>query len=489
MTCWDFYKTELTRFLSGILDYFPGIMIVLTMIMIIICFFGMEGKITQKTFFPLIGFLVVSIGSNLMIITYELYKFRNIWDEPYVEGILAVSELSIPNNFLRILYYICIVLTGMLTFETKRISKSILTFVLTLIFTTYLMVETMYSITFFFDDPREEIHRVMMTEGFLGSRISFALEITTTAINIIILLAVYFGMVKKQRTMYVKWKYRIFFAIWAALMFVLLVIPFRPSLSDSEYEKCIRYELGVIMPVLGLVIPFLLITIISRRYVVERTQVQEDYISAELDYLNQYKRDQNEIRDFRHEIMSNLASLSAMYTDKNYDEAGEHLKALLGNVRAMSPKFVTGDEMLDCILGMKSSKMEEEGIEFTVDGILDGGLGMKPVDVCSIFANAIDNAIEACEKLPGGRWIKLSMKRTDKFFSIVLSNSVYKKEDIRFTAILFGDGERVTTKKDRDHHGFGTQNMKATITKYDGIMKINNGDKEFVLSIVIPRAA
>jgi sensor histidine kinase regulating citrate/malate metabolism len=272
-------------------------------------------------------------------------------------------------------------------------------------------------------------------------------------------------------------------------MFVLLIIPFRPSLSDSEYEKCIRYELGVIMPVLGLVIPFLLITIISRRYVVERTQVQEDYISAELDYLNQYKRDQNEIRDFRHEIMSNLASLSAMYTDENYDEAGEHLKALLGNVRAMSPKFVTGDEMLDCILGMKSSKMEEEGIEFTVDGILDGGLGMKPVDVCSIFANAIDNAIEACEKLPGGRWIKLSMKRTDKFFSIVLSNSVYKKEDIRFTAILFGDGERVTTKKDRDHHGFGTQNMKATITKYDGIMKINNSDKEFTLSIVIPRAA
>ena len=109
-------------------------------------------------------------------------------------------------------------------------------------------------------------------------------------------------------------------------MFVLLIIPFRPSLSDSEYEKCIRYELGVIMPVLGLVIPFLLITIISRRYVVERTQVQEDYISAELDYLNQYKRDQNEIRDFRHEIMSNLASLSAMYTDKNYDDAGEHLK-------------------------------------------------------------------------------------------------------------------------------------------------------------------
>jgi hypothetical protein len=55
--------------------------------------------------------------------------------------------------------------------------------------------------------------------------------------------------------------------------------------------------------------------------------------------------------------------LSAMLADKNYDEAGKHLETLLGEVKGMSPKYVTGDEMLDCIVGMKASKMEEDDIK------------------------------------------------------------------------------------------------------------------------------
>ena len=124
--------------------------------------------------------------------------------------------------------------------------------------------------------------------------------------------------------------------------------------------------------------------------------------------------------------------LSAMLADKNYDEAGKHLETLLGEVKGMSPKYVTGDEMLDCIVGMKAAKMEEEGIEFSIDGVADGGFGMKPVDVCSIFANAMDNAIEACEKLPSEseKWIKLVMKRTDKFFSVKLKNTMWDEEEV-----------------------------------------------------------
>jgi hypothetical protein len=47
--------------------------------------------------------------------------------------------------------------------------------------------------------------------------------------------------------------------------------------------------------------------------------------------------------------------------------------------------------------------------------------------------------------------------------------------------------ERVTTKKDRSLHGFGTQNMKATISKYDGIEKVSAKDGVFTLTILIPR--
>ena len=114
---------------------------------------------------------------------------------------------------------------------------------------------------------------------------------------------------------------------------------------------------------------------------------------------------------------------------------------------------------------------------------------MKPVDVCSIFANAFDNAIEACEKLSDDseKFIKLAVKRTDKFFSIKLQNTMPKDDNVNLAEKIFTDGERLTTKKDKAHHGFGTQNIKASIAKYDGIEKVEVEDGLFTLSIMIPR--
>ena len=124
-----------------------------------------------------------------------------------------------------------------------------------------------------------------------------------------------------------------------------------------------------------------------------------------------------------------------------------------------------------------------------LDGVLDGGLDMKPVDICTIFANAIDNAIEACEKLEekSDRWIKLSIKRTDRFFSINLCNSMLDDKKQSVVHRLFGGGDRFTTKEDKSLHGYGTQNMQKVISKYDGIEKVNAENGVFTLSIIFPR--
>ena len=155
-------------------------------------------------------------------------------------------------------------------------------------------------------------------------------------------------------------------------MICVMCVPIMFGVSGSDQVRYMRYELAIILPVVGFAVPFLMVAIISRRYVLEKTMIQEDYISAELNYINQYKKNQQETRAFRHDIINNLSMLSAIHDGNNYDEAQEYLNTLLGNVRAMSPKYNTGDEMLDCIVGMKSSKMDEEGIDFTLDGVIDG---------------------------------------------------------------------------------------------------------------------
>ena len=130
--------------------------------------------------------------------------------------------------------------------------------------------------------------------------------------------------------------------------------------------------------------------------------------------------------------------------------------------------------MLNCIIGMKSSKMEEEGISFTLDGAIEGGLGIKPVDICSIFANALDNAIEACENIEDDdRWISMSLENSDKAVNIKLKNAISSEEQ--------------TKKKDLGLHGSGMHNIKTTISKYGGTCNSKTEDGEYTLSISISK--
>ncbi|MCR5227738.1 MAG: hypothetical protein K6E27_11050 [Eubacterium sp.] len=81
---------------------------------------------------------------------------------------------------------------------------------------------------------------------------------------------------------------------------------------------------------LGLVIPFIIAMLVSRGNAIEKTKIQEKYIEAELEYINQYKKKQNETKAFRHDIINNLSLLDVMLKDGKTDDAKDHLDELLG---------------------------------------------------------------------------------------------------------------------------------------------------------------
>ena len=132
--------------------------------------------------------------------------------------------------------------------------------------------------------------------------------------------------------------------------------------------------------------------------------------------------------------------------------------------------------------------MEERGITFDLEGVADGGLKMKPVDICSLFANAFDNAIDACVKLPetSKKTVSFIIKRTEKYLNIRIENSVLKA-DPEIAGRLFEDVERFTSKENKNIHGYGTRNMKEIIDRYDGMIKAETTDERFILTINIPR--
>ena len=141
----------------------------------------------------------------------------------------------------------------------------------------------------------------------------------------------------------------------------------------------------------------------------------------------------------------------------------------------------TGNEVLDTILTEKSLYCKEKGI--TVSCVADGQLlsFMQTMDLYSLFGNALDNAIEAVEKLPEEvmRQIDVLIYKQQRFLVIHIINPVGEQ-------LTFEDGLPVTTKSNKNFHGFGMRSMQYIVKKYDGFLTASQEDGCFSLKILIP---
>ena len=137
----------------------------------------------------------------------------------------------------------------------------------------------------------------------------------------------------------------------------------------------------------------------------------------------------------------------------------------------------TGNEFLDIILKDKAAKAREKQIDFSAMVDFHEIDFMEPLDISTIFGNAIDNAIEASENLPEyKRLITVKAERVRDMLLITIENNTPPGNHLT-------EG---TTKKDRFVHGFGIPNIKKAVEKYSGQCSFQQEERVYRLKILIP---
>ena len=143
----------------------------------------------------------------------------------------------------------------------------------------------------------------------------------------------------------------------------------------------------------------------------------------------------------------------------------------------------TGNQVLDTILAAKIFHCRKNHIQITC--VADGKLldHMHVTDICSIFGNALDNAIEHVILIPDPekRLIHLTVSAQKGFVFIKIENyceaEISKNEEDLIT----------TTKKDSKNHGFGLKSIRKAVEKYDGSVVFGVQQNWFELKILLPR--
>ncbi|MDR0848644.1 MAG: ATP-binding protein [Propionibacteriaceae bacterium] len=191
-----------------------------------------------------------------------------------------------------------------------------------------------------------------------------------------------------------------------------------------------------------------------------------------------YKESVEIINQKHHDLKHQIAALRAE-PDAAAREA--FLDDMERKISVHEAQNKTGNPILDTILTSKSLYCRSEGISLTC--VADGALldFIDAMDICVLFGNALDNAIESSEKLADEkkRLICLTVARQKDFLIIKIENYFEGGVD-------FHDGLPVTTKTDSDYHGYGLKSIRAMVKKYDGTMSVETSDGWFVLNLLIP---
>lgn len=209
------------------------------------------------------------------------------------------------------------------------------------------------------------------------------------------------------------------------------------------------------------------------------SKIKEQLLVTQQAQYKAYKENIDLINRKTHDLKHQIAALRIAHDDETGQQV---INSIAGTVRIYDSFIRTGNDGLDTILTGKNQICLEKDILFTC--IVDGKLldFLNPVDLYTFFGNMLDNAIEAVSKLPIEKR-SISLMVREELGMVMIS------EENPYLLIDKNDDGFVTTKPDKENHGYGIKSMELVVEKYDGTISIDISNDTFSLVVFLNTTA
>lgn len=265
--------------------------------------------------------------------------------------------------------------------------------------------------------------------------------------------------------------------VWLVIPVVLvfMLISYFQSMTFDPFVTFLTFSIVLVMFVF--LVKFLNVAMSER---IARTSEQEiaRQLDAQRQELIRVNQQMEQGRIYRHDMRHHLSVLNDLAENEKTEDIRSYINSLNTRILDLEKVGYCENTAVNAVLSTYIGKAKQEDVCIEAKVNIPVELPIDAFDICTVLANALDNAVTACRSAQGERCIYISSNLHENGnFSVDIKNPCE-------TPVEFGRDGFPVSRGGRDH-GFGMKSIDAIVRKYNGILRCTCDDGVFRLSAVL----
>lgn len=295
---------------------------------------------------------------------------------------------------------------------------------------------------------------------------------------LILIIRKWFGEKTMEMMSDTEWLRFLFFPLFTIAVISAMLSVFEYVQTVEQANLLLVIAFGMIG--MNIVVFYLINDVVKRKVQIHENKVFQIQAKNQLEMYRSISENFDNQKRKTHEYKNQISCIESLLDKKQYSKLEEYIKKIYGSLNSEPDAINTNNVIVNAILNTKYQEADAKGIVFVFRVNDLSGLKMKDEDVVTILANLLNNAIEACETCEDKKVIKCKFVKEEDMIIIAVKNTFHND-------VIYENGEIKSTKTTSvEEHGVGIKNVLKIIEKYGGSYVIEDKDKEFFFSIMIP---
>ncbi len=433
------------------------------------CYLDLIGILTTLITSFIVSFFFSKILTPKKESKYYLWKYFII-----IFGTYLICRLHPYLYELRAMFISASYIISMLLLSKDKLWKKLLLFFATYFFVIIVDIITSCTIFSKYGYTFNEVNSMMDKEYYKFFNMLYS-DYNTLAMNglnnvslTFLFISLMMLMKKETRHLYV----------WLISLVITVLVISNCILSYLYLSDILSLIVLLVCQIVAIILMIYVIQKLSIHFKYDKSLEENKFLKEKEKMQSSYyellmNREEN-VKKINHDIKN---SLQIIYSLKDEEKRKELIDKINTNLDRYHLKKYTSNEILNVVFNIKVNEAKKEDLNINIE-IKNKLTNIEDLDICNLFTNILDNAIEASTETKA-KTISLSIHNKLNYTIITCENS--------YNGTLKIDKKNnIITKKDRNH-GYGLKVIDSIVKKYNGTKEISYNDNTFKLVIILPK--